>query len=107
MTKLKNAIKRVRQRFAVRSACVSAFFMTAAVAVANAQADPFTTTAQSWETMLTGTFAQLITVAGIAVSGVPVLMGHGGDHKGKLMGTAIGGTIILCAQRIVSTLIGQ
>lgn len=106
MNKIKNAIKRVRQRAAARYALVSAFCMTA-VMTANAQSDPFTTTAQSWETMLTGSFAQLVTVSGIVIAGVPLVTGQSGDHKGKLIGTVIGGTIILAAQRVVSSLIGQ
>ena len=106
MNKLKSAFTRARKRFAARWSLVSVFCMTA-VLTAQAQSDPFTITAQSWETMLTGSFAQLITVSGIVVSGVPLVMGHGGDHKGKLMGTAIGGTVVLAAQRVVSSLIGQ
>lgn len=106
MNKLKNAIKRTRQRIAGRVALVSAFCITAVV-TANAQSDPFTTTAQSWETMLTGTFAQLVTVSGIVIAGVPLVTGQSGDHKGKMIGTVIGGTVILAAQRVVSTLIGQ
>lgn len=91
-------------RFAGRSIYVLGIVLSCAVA-AHAQADPFTNTAQTWEAMLTGTFAQMVTVAGIAMAGVPLVTGQAGDHKGKLIGTIIGGATILCAQRIVSTLL--
>ena len=57
--------------------------------------------------MLTGTFAQMVTVAGVVVSGIPLVTGQAGDHKGKLLGTAIGGVIVLAAQRIVSSLLSS
>ena len=106
MNKLKKLLTPARQRLAGRVLFVTGLCLSAVVS-ANAQADPFSTTAQSWETMLTGTFAQMITVAGVVVSGVPLVTGQAGDHKGKLIGTVIGGTIVLAAQRVVSSLIGQ
>lgn len=93
-----------RVRFAGRSLYVVGMMLSCAVA-AHAQADPFTQTAQTWETMLTGTFAQMVTVAGIAMAGVPLVTGQAGDHKKTLIGTIIGGATVLCAQRIVSSLL--
>lgn len=76
-----------------------------AATTAHAQSDPFSSTAQTWETMLTGTFAQMVTVSGIVIAGIPLVTGQSGDHKGKLLGTAVGGVIVLAAQRIVSSLL--
>ena len=78
-----------------------------AATAAHAQSDPFSATATTWETMLTGTFAQMVTVSGIVISGIPLVTGQAGDHKGKLLGTAVGGVIVLAAQRIVSSLLSS
>lgn len=99
------ASKRARRiRMAGKTLYILGMFLSCAVA-AHAQADPFTNTAQTWEAMLTGTFAQMVTVSGIVLAGVPLVTGQAGDHKGKLIGAIIGGATVLCAQRIVSTLL--
>jgi len=98
--------RRRRLRFLGRAMYGFGLCLCAATA-AHAQSDPFSATATTWETMLTGTFAQMVTVAGVVVSGIPLVTGQAGDHKGKLLGTAIGGVIVLAAQRIVSSLLSS
>ena len=104
--RLKNFLTPRRQRVAGRILFGAGLCLFCATQV-YAQTDPFSTTATSWETMLTGTFAQMVTVSGIVIAGVPLVTGQAGDHKKGLISAAVGGTIILAAQRVVSTLIGQ
>lgn len=81
------------------------FGMLAFAATANAQTDPFSTTATTVETMLTGTFAKAFVVIVMVLAGVPIAMGQAGDHKGKLVGTVVGCVLILAAQSVITWLI--